>query len=45
MLFIKELNTELNTQKDAIRDKLRLYVTLRTNTLLSSHIFAFICVS
>ena len=37
MLFIKELNPELNTQKDSIRAKLFTCMTLRVNTLL----FAF----
>ena len=36
MLFIKELNPGLNTQRDSIRAKL-FYVTLRANTLLFAY--------
>ena len=36
MLFIKELNPGLNTQRDSIRAKL-FYVTLRVNTLLFAY--------
>ena len=39
-LFIKELNPELNTQKDYSRQT--LYMTLCANTSLQSHIFAFV---
>ena len=40
MLFIKELNPKLNTQKDSIRAK--LFTWLRANILsLSLHIFTF----
>ena len=35
MLFIKELNPELNTQKDYSRQT--LYMTLRANTLLFAY--------
>ena len=44
MLFIKELNPELNTQRDSIRAKL-FYVTLRANTLLFKYIFTLLFVS
>ena len=44
MLFIKELNPKLNTQKDSIRAK--LFTGLRANILsLSLHIFTFLFVS
>ena len=39
MLFIKELNPQLNTQKDYSRQT--LYMTFLANTLLSLHIFTF----
>ena len=44
MLFIKELNPELNTQRDSIRAKL-FYVTLRANTLLFAYFHFVIRVS